>query len=76
MQQQNKPASRKKFLWWGAAAFAAVAAFRFIPGLKKDKKETVKMLGQDGRLVEIDKKLLTSSVKKVSNDELQQWIKK
>jgi hypothetical protein len=36
----------------------------------------VKMLTQDGSLVEIDKKLLASSGKKISNEELQQWIKK
>ena len=53
---------------------------KFIPGRKKNKEhgtnETVKLLGQDGKLVEIDKRLLTSSVGKVSNEELQQWIKK
>ena len=32
------------------------------------------MLTQDGKLVEIDKKLLASSGKKISNKELQNWI--
>ena len=75
MKQSNQPPSRKKFLWWGAAALAAITAFRFFPGQKKEKKETVKMLTQDGRLVEVDKTLLASGSKKITTDELQQWIK-
>jgi hypothetical protein len=62
-------------LWWGAAAVAAVAGWRFFPGQKKSKKETVKMLTQDGRLVEIDKTLVSSGNKKITADELKQWIK-
>jgi hypothetical protein len=34
------------------------------------------MLTQDGRLVEIDKKLLVSPGKKITDKELQQWVKK
>ena len=75
MKQSNQPPSRKKFLWWGAAALTAVAAFRFLPGQKKKKKETVKMLTQDGRLVEVDKTLVTPGSKKITAAELQQWIK-
>ena len=68
--------SRKKFLWWGTAALAALTTFRFFGGRKKSKTETVKMLTEDGRLVEIDKKLLTTNGKKITNRELQQWVKK
>jgi hypothetical protein len=48
----------------------------FIRIPKKKKSETVKMLTQDGKLVEIDKKLLASPGKKISDIELQQWVKK
>ncbi len=34
------------------------------------------MLTQDGKLVEIDKKLLVSPGKKITDKELQQWVKK
>ena len=34
------------------------------------------MLTQDGKLVEVDKQLLVNSKKKISNEELQGWIKK
>jgi hypothetical protein len=76
MEQTSKAPSRKKIIIWGAAIFSSVTFLRFIGGSNKKKNETVKMLTQDGRLVEIDKKLLASSGNKISNKELQQWIKK
>ncbi len=81
-QPQNTP-TRKKFLLWGAAIISSVAFFKIFTGskktlLKKDRSElkTVKMLTQDGRLVEIDKNRLTSSGKKITDEELQRWINK
>ena len=76
MHKTSHSPSRKKFLWWGTAALAALTTFRFFGGRKKSKTETVKMLTEDGRLVEIDKKMLTNSGKKITNQELQQSIKK
>ncbi len=78
--QEPKKSSRKKFLWWGAGAVAAVTGLRLFGRNKKNsiksEAETVKMLTQDGRLVEIDKNLLASGSKKISTDELKQWVKK
>lgn len=81
----NSP-SRRKFVWRLGifSAFAAVAAATGLPFFNKkntltdkgNKKTTVKMLTQDGRLVEIDEALITASKKKVTNTELQNWIKK
>lgn len=80
MQQPQRSDTRKKFLLSGAAVLSALAIWKFIPGRKSKKgsttNESVKMLTQDGKLVEIDKRLLSSSGKKISNEELQQWIKK
>jgi len=65
--------------------FAAIAAAVRIPFIGKKEvisckpetnKTMLKMLTQDGRLVEIDASLLTASKKKISNNELQNWIKK
>ncbi|MBS1527875.1 MAG: hypothetical protein JST19_19680 [Bacteroidetes bacterium] len=74
--------SRRKFVW-GAGILAALAVVGKVTGLpvlsKKnapDKKRTVKMLTQDGKLVEIDESLITASRRKVTNAELQNWIKK
>lgn len=83
MQQSDKLSSRKKFLLWSAALISSVTLLRFFTGSKKspgkndgDNNKTVKMLTRDGKLVEIDKSLLASSGNKISNEELQKWIKK
>ena len=84
----NKEASsRRKFVFGVAvlAAFAAIASAVRIPrGLKRNviacapesKNKMVKMLTQDGKLVEIDESLITVNRKKVSDAELLHWIKK
>ena len=77
MQESQKNTSRKKFLLWTAAVVTSVTALKFIPGTKKKKSETVKMLTQDGTLVEIDiDKIPGSKRKNVTDPELQAWIKK
>jgi hypothetical protein len=79
MSTPSKPTSRKKFLWWGSALIAGVAAVKWLPFYKAPRpvaQARTKMLTQDGTLVEIDESLLTRSGKKITNGELQQWIKK
>jgi len=76
--------SRRKFVWGLGifSAFAAVAATTGLPFFTKrsvktgSKPKTVKMLTEDGRLVEIDASLVSAKKKKVTNAELQHWIKK
>lgn len=79
-QQTPKTSSRKKFLLWTAAIAASAGIMKFLPGSKTKATAatgpTVKMLTQDGRLVEIDQKFVASSKQKVTTEELQQWIKK
>ena len=75
MKEIQKIQSRKKFLLWGAAALSSVTALRFFKVPKKKKSETVKMLAQDGTLVEIDKEHLVSTQRKITDSELQHWIK-
>ncbi|MBS1504641.1 MAG: hypothetical protein JST32_21455 [Bacteroidetes bacterium] len=74
--------SRRKFVW-GAGILTALAVIGKVTGLplfsKKNtpiRNRTVKMLTQDGKLVEIDESLITASRKKVTNTELQNWIRK
>lgn len=67
--------SRKKFLVWSATALTSVPVFRFFGSPKKQKTAMVKMLGQDGKLVEIDPKMVTHG-KKITDKELQQWVKR
>jgi hypothetical protein len=82
MQQPTTP-TRKKFLLWSAVILSSATVLKFFTGSKKPKliaegknKGKVKMLTQDGKLVEIDKEMLVSGGKKISNEELQQWINK
>ncbi len=77
MQESEKSQSRKKFLLWSAAALSSVSVLRFFKAPKKKKNtETVKMLTQDGKLVEVAISALPSKKKKITNKELQNWIKK
>jgi hypothetical protein len=79
MSTPSKPTSRKKFLWWGSALIAGVAAVKWLPFYRPARPVAgarTKMLTQDGRLVEIDESLVTRSGKKISNTELQHWVKK
>ncbi len=80
MEPSQKSPSRQKFLLWGAVAFCSATVLKFMPGAKKKKIITVKMLTQDGKLVEVDKDLLVSAGKKVipgkiSESDLKQWVK-
>lgn len=78
MQDSQKSTTRKKFLLWTATALASVTALKFFNGSKKEEKKstTVRMLTQDGTLVEVDQELVIQSARKISDKELQQWVKK
>ena len=75
MTTENKNQGRRKFIAWGVASAAVLAAFKFIKPAPK-KMETVKMLTQDGKLVEIDIAALPSKKKRITDKELQNWVKK
>ena len=77
MEQNNKTSSRKKFLLWGAAALSSLALLKNLPAKKKEKKETIKMLTQDGILVEIDAdKMYSSKREMISDKQLKSWVTK
>lgn len=76
MQEAQPTTSRKKFLMWSAALFSTFTISRFIKVPKKKKSQTVKMLTQEGKLVEIDRKFIASPGKRITNLELQHWVKK
>ena len=75
MATENKKQSRRKFIAWGVASAALFSAIKFLRP-SPPKTETVKMLTQDGKLVEIDMAALPSQKKRITNKELQNWIKK
>ena len=75
MDNDNKIQSRKKFIGIGISAAALVTTFKFFTPKKKNKPNTVKMLTQDGKLVEVDIAALPPKKKKITNKEMQNWIK-
>ena len=76
MDNDNKIQTRKKFIGLGISAAALFTAFKFWTPKKKKENQTVKMLTQDGKLVEVDMAALSPKKKKITNKELQNWIKK
>lgn len=76
--------NRKKFLT-GLGILSIFSILRIFPFRKapekiacspSNPKETMKLLSQDGQLVEVDVTRVRSLQKKISNQELQQWVKK
>lgn len=77
MSNEVKKQSRRRFIGWGIASAAVFSAVKYIlPSQKMEIKETTKMLTQDGKLVEIDMALIPAKKEKISDKELQNWIKK
>ncbi len=72
----NKLQSRKKFIGVGISTAALFTAFRFFLPKKKKTTNTIKMLSQNGELVEVDIAALPTGKKKITNNELKNWIKK
>jgi uncharacterized membrane protein YvbJ len=74
----EKNVSRKKFLAWsvGISSLLAVPAFLKFSAKKKNKASTVKMLTQDGKLVEIDVANIPPKKKKIKGAEIHSWINK
>jgi hypothetical protein len=74
--EENKVSRRKLISWLGVLSLFTVAgASAFRPTKKSKAPKTVKMLTQDGQLVEVDASLLASNKKKISVKELQGWVK-
>ena len=69
-----KKQDRRKFIFAGISLAAVWATFRF--SKPPVKKQTVKFLTQDGKLVEIDADKLPPAKRIASKADIQQWIKK
>lgn len=73
MSTGKKFLSRKRFLLGGLSAAAVFTGIKMIAGKKKSK--TVKMLSEDGRLVEVDAQQISRTGVKVSDKDIHTWIK-
>ncbi|HET9055341.1 MAG TPA: hypothetical protein VFN30_00705 [Chitinophagaceae bacterium] len=74
MDKKLNKSSRRKLIQWGAGLFAGLAMFRFLFPLKKSK-QTVKLLTHEGKLVEVDVERIKKTGKKVTNNEIHDWVK-
>ncbi len=72
---ENKVTRRKLVGWMGIISLFTMAGAALMPWRNK-KVRTVKMLTQDGKLVEVDARLLASNKTKISDKELQDWVRK
>ena len=80
MELLSKSQSRKKFVQWGLGILSSFTIFKLAgsagPKTKDIKVKTLKMLGEDGKLVEVVQSTLPANRKKITDKELQNWIKK
>ena len=75
MKKNSENLSRKNFIAAGLSALAFMSVLRHVFH-KKDKSCSVKMLTQDGKLVEVNKAFLGGEKRKISSGELKDWVKK
>ena len=75
MDNEIKLQTRKKFIGTSISAAALLTAFKFFILGKKKKSSVIKMLTQDGTLVEVNVAALPIEKKKITNKEMQSWIK-
>ena len=73
---KNKNLSRKKFLSWGIGITSLLALPAFLKSKKKKETQMVKMLTQDGRLVEVESTKLGAKKKKIKDADLPTWVNK
>lgn len=76
MEKEKTPQSRKKFIMWGVGILSLFSIGKLAFTSKEKKRNTVKMLTQDGTLVEIDVAAIPPNKKKISEEEIQNWVKK
>jgi hypothetical protein len=74
---QAQPKGRRKFIYWVTGAVSAVMFWKLQPLAEKvEKKETMKMLTEDGQLVEVDMDHMTGQKQKLKAEEFHSWVKK
>jgi hypothetical protein len=83
MEPTLQPQSRKKFVKWGLGILSSLTVLKLAGSAGPAKKDqpgkdikTIKMLGEDGKLVEVIQSTLPANRKKVTDNELRNWIKK
>lgn len=79
LHQKKEDSSRKKFIVWTVGILGSLSVLKF---MKRKPVEpttnTIKMLAQDGTLVEVDASnlLYCGRKKKASDDDVKTWVTK
>lgn len=73
MEKKENISSRRKFFLWGLGITSSVTALKFLFP-KKNKTEMIKMLSEDGTLVEVDPRFIKKTGNKVSDQDIHNWI--
>jgi hypothetical protein len=76
MEPENKNVSRKNFLSWGIGLTSLLAIPAFFRSAKKKDLKAVKMLTQDGKLVEINVRNIPAKKGKIKGNGIFSWINK
>ena len=76
MEKEKKNVSRKRFIIWsvGISSLLARPALLKFPVNKNEQSKAVKMLTQDGKLVEIEAANIPSKRKKIKTADIRTWI--
>ena len=74
MDNDNQIQSRKKFIFLGINYVLLIIVFRFLKKKKKKKATTMKMLTQDGKLVEVELSKLSRKGKKIKDGDIHSWV--
>lgn len=76
MEQLKKQTSRKSFLEWGMGMVFVFVGAGFLFRKPQKQARTVKMLTEDGKLVEIDVTNIPIQKQKLRNGQIHTWITK
>jgi len=79
METNQKNSTRRRFLWGGLGVVSALSVLKFIlpkkPPVATPCTTSVKMLTEDGKLVEVDMSKIKKTGEKVSDKEISTWVK-
>jgi hypothetical protein len=68
--------SRRKLLYWAAGTLSGLLLWRFNKQIPPQENVPVKMLTEDGKLVEVDSRFLVTGGRKIKKEEMQTWVKR
>lgn len=73
MEQKTKVTTRRKFFLWGLGIAGSITALKFM--MTGKKKSMIKMLDENGKLVEVDPSHIQYTGEKISEKEIHGWVK-